>query len=124
MYVYINNKCFEVVASKDLYAHLLNNRVNYYYDDIYDAYARPSQEKRDIFFSWLDWVNELEETSDKINFLYDLKITGRNSNTFSLTGWVNISDIYIVIYITKSHNRAVVVGRERAKELYKLLEAK
>lgn len=48
------------------------------FDDIYDAYARPSTAKTRSYYSWLDWIYEHFDVSKAV------KILGHNCMQYTL----------------------------------------
>lgn len=69
------------------------------YDTIYEAYGRPSGTKIGIWYSWQEWFVR--------NGGY-CKIVSRNSNFFSIAGYVTDKETKerYYCYITASHNKA------------------
>ena len=69
------------------------------YDEIWDAYGRPSQTKINIWNGWYFWFTRNDGYC---------KIVSRNSNFFSIAGYVTdkeTKDRYYC-YITPMHNKA------------------
>lgn len=69
------------------------------YDDIYDAYGKPSRTKVSIWNEWYYWFTH--------NGGY-CRIVSRNCNFFSIAGYVTDQETKerYYCYITASHNKA------------------
>ena len=69
------------------------------YWDIFDAYSRPSETKKQIWESWESWFNQNDGYC---------KIVSRNCNFFSIAGYVTDKETKerYYCYITASHNKA------------------
>lgn len=70
--------------------------------DIEDAYVRPSHIKRAIWADWVKWADEIHELNDPTATAC-LKITGKNSCTFTIGGAVHIDGKSYIFKITKEH---------------------
>lgn len=85
----IAGRTFEVVAHVP---HDYN-----YWDSIYEAYERPSARKIAIYNDWLAWGDDA---------LCELGIHSRNTNFFTLCGYINLNATGEghYVYITPRHN--------------------
>ncbi len=115
----IKGRYFEIINSSDKYSSLLFTRINHYYDDIYDAYTKPSQDKVDIYKDWSIWWEQVTKEL-KYNEMLSLKIISRNANVFSLCAWLSIENYTCILYITKNHNRVYVTTKYAVNELKRL----
>ena len=78
---------------------ILNQNDIYWcsYNDIYECYSRPSNEKVNIYNYWRDLIYN---NCEVVNY----GIRGYNCNMFSLNAIVRIEEEYYYIYITKTKN--------------------
>jgi hypothetical protein len=90
----INGERFEV---NNVDVEIENNLHGYY--SIYEAYGRPSETKKAIWYEWRKWFNDNGG---------DCVIVSRNCNFFSIEGYVTDQETKerYYCYITASHNKA------------------
>lgn len=97
-YMVINGKNFEVCKFKgDVSAY---DKVRFHQrTDIFDKYAKPSETKIDIWWSWVEWFCD----TDGISNFY---VASANHNQFTIEASYHdeVGNKYIM-YITKLHNR-------------------
>lgn len=99
----INGVDFELVTGKKAAADIIAdvNRTNLV--NITDLYNRPSNTKINIFSDWTKWYYEIEKISGRFGCMRG------GSSTFSIGGYIETADNDIYLYITKNHNKAVLV---------------
>ena len=87
----INGKQFKVMVNKPAWekAHM----TRWTYCDIWDAYSRPSRIKEEIWINWRNWFNILGNS--------DCWVKSRNSNQFTIGGYVTINGKVYNVYISK-----------------------
>ena len=99
----INGKAFELFKSNLNETESFTNGAAY--DEIYEAYGRPSNIKVSIWHSWCDWCRELNQNGIPC----ELWIESHNSMAFSIGGKVKFGGRVYKLWITKCHNRAFLV---------------
>ena len=112
-YLSLAGKHFEVVNPNTKEGQTIINRFEHpwkKYEDIYDAYTYPSLTKVDIWRTWKDWFTALPDT-DGGHYLYgwDMFIQSKNIAAFSISAMIEKGNRLIYLYITKEHNKAVIV---------------
>lgn len=98
----INGIDFEVVngaAGRDFIQSTVNRSS---LKKITDIYNRPSKEKINIFYNWIKWFDQINKLEGQIG------VTGGNCHTYSIGGWYTTNAGRVYLYITKSHNKAVI----------------
>lgn len=75
------------------------------YDEIYDAYVRPSYTKVKVWHSWCEWCYELNKNGSPC----ELMIASHNCMRFSIAGKVQHGGHVYELWITRCHNRAYLV---------------
>lgn len=68
--------------------------------DIYDVYDKPSYFKVRVWEKWTRWLDSIINNGGN-GVLY---ISGHNSCTFTIAGWVNVNNKDYRIKITKAYN--------------------
>ena len=99
----INGEVFELLKS-DV------NVCNYFvsgadYNEIYEAYVRPSISKVSIWAEWCKWCFDNIHKGNPCT----ISICSKNCSLFSISGMVAVDGHVYRLYITKSHNRAYIV---------------
>ena len=73
------------------------------YDDIFNAYRKPSIYKVNSWHAWCEWVYECM----KLGMDVTLEISSHNCNMYSISGEVRDTDCTkYELWITRDHNRA------------------
>lgn len=68
------------------------------YENILEAYEKPSKIKKEIWNDWMDWfINSSEGKDDFIS------ISSRNVYNFSINGIITVKDVKYSFYITKQN---------------------
>lgn len=80
----------------------------YYFEDIFEAYAKPSITKVNIWTSWVRWFNEWTLFPIRAE-RREMFITSRNGFNFSIGFNVHMDGISYYGLITKNHNKVVIV---------------
>ena len=110
-YLELNGKSFKIVKSNTKEGQsIINTVLRSRGLVIGDAYNKPSSTKVSIYNSWWNWYTELENLTDcktSINF-ERFGVCSYNSNFFTLSGLVHRGEKNIYLYITPSHNKAVI----------------
>ena len=75
------------------------------YDEIYDAYGRPSDIKVSIWHFWCEWCYELNKSGNPC----ELWIASHNCMNFAIRGKVQHGGHVYNLWITKCHNRAYLI---------------
>ena len=71
--------------------------------DIFGIYGRPSVTKIKIYQSWKNWYKGISDNDNNFGCMRG------GSSTFSIGGIIEEANRTIYLYITKDHNRAVVI---------------
>ena len=101
----INGKTFELFKA-DAGASATFNGTGAAYDEIYDAYGRPSYTKVSIWHGWCEWCYEL----NKNEMPCVLWIASHNCMSFSIGGKVQYNGHVYRLWITRDHNRAYLIA--------------
>lgn len=72
------------------------SRHNYY--TVYDAYGKPSEAKKAIWEYWREWALRVWRNADDVS----MWVSSRNTNVFTLTGYIEMNDKTYGFYITKT----------------------
>ena len=114
-YLGLNGERFEVVnpftkEGQAIIARLDGDNIHRGYVDIFDAYGRPSEAKRLIWEYWRQWFLSCEG-SDKNHdiYSYDMYIPSRCTSNFTISFYMTKGNRHLYGYITKSHNKVVIV---------------
>lgn len=111
MYRTILDESFKVLKSTTKEGNAIVNdclRPYHRYNDIFDAYERPSTIKQRIWNYWsTHWANQ---KSDNIS-IDDIWISSRNTSTFTINfiGYDTEKDATIYGKITKTYNKVVII---------------
>ena len=87
----INGKRFVIMVNKP--AEELAHMTRWEYRNIWEAYDRPSRTKEEIWEDWKNWFNSFDNSA--------LWVQSRNTNQFTIAGYININDKVYNVYITK-----------------------
>ena len=99
----INGVTFELFKSKSSETEpIIRGAV---YDEIYDAYGRPSQLKVNIWRAWCNWCFELNASDNPCT----LSICSHSCHQFSISGKVLFDGKLYSLWITRDHNRAYLI---------------
>ena len=102
--VTINGETFELFKA-DAGASARFTGTGAAYDEIYDAYVRPSYIKVGIWHDWCDWCYELNKSVNPC----ELWVAGHTCSSFSIGGKVQYNGHVYQLWITKCHNRAYLI---------------
>lgn len=75
------------------------------YDEIYEAYGRPSYTKVQVWHEWCEWCYTLNQNGIPCT----LKIGSHSSHQFSINGKVKFGGQVYSLWITRDHNRAYLI---------------
>ena len=103
--VTINGETFELFKA-DAGASARITGTGAAYDEIYEAYGRPSYTKVGIWHGWCEWCYEL----NKNGIPCELWIASHTFQSFSIGGKVQYNGHMYRLWITKCHNRAYMVA--------------
>ena len=99
----INGEVFEVIRSKCTVGMIDHHGHDYLgRRSLYDFYANPSMDKRDIWSNWCDWA---AWSYPQVSNMY---VTSASSFSFTIGAYYCDSETYEIIgyiRITKDHNR-------------------
>lgn len=76
------------------------------YDEIYEAYGRPSYTKVQIWHDWCEWCYDL----NKHGMPCELWIASHTGFSFSIGGKVQYNGHVYQLWITRDHNRAYLIA--------------
>ena len=99
----INGKTFELFKSNLNETESFTNGAAY--DEIYEAYGRPSNIKVSIWHEWCDWCYILNQNGIPCT----LKIRSHSCHQFSIYGKVKFGGQVYSLWITRDHNRAYLI---------------
>ena len=111
MRITILNETFKILKSSTKEGNaIINDCLHPYhrYDDIFDAYGKPSTAKQNIWKYWcISWANQKSDHY-KID---DIWISSRNTSTFTINfiGYDTETDATIYGKITKAYNKVVII---------------
>ena len=100
----INGETFELFNSDSLDVEIFTNGAAY--DEIYEAYGRPSATKVQVWHDWCEWCYDL----NKNGMPCELWIASHNCMSFSIRGKVQYNGYVYDLWITKCHNRAYLIA--------------
>ena len=100
----INGETFELFKSDSHDKEIFTNGA--VYDEIYEAYGRPSIAKVQVWRDWCDWCYTLNQNGIPCT----LKIGSHNCMQFSIYGKVQVDDKVYDLWITRDHNRAYIIA--------------
>ena len=103
--VTINGEAFELFKA-DAGASARFTGTGAVYDEIYDAYGRPSYTKVQVWHEWCEWCYELNKSGNPCA----LWIAGHTCSSFSIAGKVQYNGHMYRLWITKCHNRAYLIA--------------
>lgn len=99
----INEETFELFKSNLNEAESFTNGAAY--DEIYEAYGRPSVYKVGIWHEWCEWCYTLNQNGIPCT----LKIGGHSCHQFSIYGKIKFDGHVYALWITRCHNRAYLI---------------
>lgn len=102
--VTINDKTFELFKA-DPGSSARFTGTGAAYDEIYEAYDRPSYTKVRVWHEWCEWCYEL----NKNGMPCELWIASHTHSSFSIGGKVQYNGHVYDLWITKRHNRAYLI---------------
>lgn len=103
--VTINGETFELFKA-DAGASARFTGTGAAYDEIYEAYGRPSYAKVRIWHEWCDWCYTLNQNGIPCT----LEIGSHSFQQFSIYGKVQLGGHVYGLWITKCHNRAYLIA--------------
>lgn len=99
----INGVDFENITAPKQRAGIIDDINSTYLSSLFDIYNRPSNTKIDIFHEWSTWFEDIDAGAGRFGCLRG------SSNTFSIGAVTSYAGRELYFYITKDHNRVVVV---------------
>ena len=102
--VTINGETFELFKSDSHDKEIVTNGAAY--DEIYEAYGRPSIAKVQIWHDWCEWCYTLNQNGIPCT----LKIGSHTFSQFSISGMVKFGGHVYSLWITRDHNRAYLIA--------------
>ena len=100
----INGQTFELFKSKSNETESFTNGAAY--DEIYEAYGRPSYTKVQVWNEWCGWCYSCIEKGIPCT----LGIASHNCMQFSIVGKIQYGGHVYRLWITREHNRAYLIA--------------
>ena len=100
----INGETFELFKSNISESESFTNGAAY--DEIYEAYGRPSYTKVQVWHEWCEWCYTLNQNGIPCT----LKIGSHSCHQFSIYGKVKFGGQVYSLWITRDHNRAYIIA--------------
>lgn len=80
------------------------------YTDIYDAYSYPSSRKVAIWDEWQQWFKNLPDSENGHEVIaWEMFIGSRCTSNFTISAMATKGNRAIYMYITRDHNKAVII---------------
>lgn len=100
----INGKTFELFKSNLNETESFTNGAAY--DEIYEAYGRPSNIKVSVWHEWCEWCRILNQNGIPCT----LEIGSHSCQQFTIYGKVKFGGQVYGLRITRDHNRAYLIA--------------
>lgn len=98
-YIEIGGRLFRLVPYTTKAGKSIDS-IAFRYDDIFDAYGRPSHIKVSIWLDWKKWADDLDFT---------IGISSRNTSQFTIVFHGFYNNKVVSGYITKTRNEVTIV---------------